>query len=157
MGSTHLVQLLHDEGFKFLKREEALDHSLVDEQSRDDLDAHFPRILAGVDDKGPIFVPVKALAKRNHFQVQLLGKAVQLLSGERLACIVFKKEIVVGPELSLILGAMSCLSSQDGGLAVKDKVKEDDLHQSGINVFLLDLPGRLLGKTRRIRSMELGK
>jgi hypothetical protein len=157
IGSWHLFQLLCDDGLKRFKRDEALNDSPVDQQSGYDLDAHFPRILAGVDDKGPIFMFVETLAKDTHLQVQFFGKAVQLLSSERLSCIVLKKEVMVGPKLPLVLGAMGRFGGEDSGLAVKNKIKEDDLHQSGIHVFLLDLTGRLFGEMRRIRSMELGE
>ncbi len=68
-----------------------------------------------------------------------------------------KEEIVVGPELSLVLGAVSGLSRKDRGLAMEDKVNEDDLHQSGVDEFLFDLTGRFFGETRGVRSVELGE
>jgi hypothetical protein len=142
---------------KFLERNETLNGFFIDQESGDDPDAHFPGILGGLDDKGSVLVLVEALAKGSHIQVQLLGKTVQLLSSERFSGIVVKQQVMVGPELPLILGAMSRLGSYNGRLAMENKVNEDHFHQSGINVFLLDLTGRLFSETRGIRSMELGE
>lgn len=81
--SRHLLQFLRDDGLQILKRKEAFDDSLVDVKSGYDLDAHAPGFLAGVYYKGPVFVAIEAPAEGSHVQVQLLGKAIQLLSGER--------------------------------------------------------------------------
>jgi len=104
-------------------------------------------------------VAIEALAEGGHIQVQLLGKAVQLLPA--VAGSFFRgalvQEIVVGPELPLILSAMSCLRICDCGLAVEGEINEDDLHQSFSHVLFLDLTGRLVRKTHTIWSDEIAE